>query len=840
MPRAVIPLSNFSAGELSPKLRGRYDLQFYPNGCERIENFICETQGPARFRNGFRFVLNTKDNQEATLIPFEFNDEQAYILEFTDELMRIYKDGGIVVEDGLAISGITKANPAVVTIAAPAALNITGATNANPCVLTIANHDLVVGDSIQIAAVGGMTQLNGNTYTVDATTTNTVTLNVNSTAYGVYTSGGTAQRLTRHRYSNGDEIFISDVVGMTEVNRGPFTVANKTNSTFELSGVNSTNYTTYVSGGLSKRIVEITSPYAAEDIVELNYAQTADTMFIAHSLYEPRKLTRTDDTAWSFATYTRTSDPFTMAGDYPRAVAFYEQRLVYGGTLNDPQKLWFSVSDNYSDHTTGSNADDAMEYTIASEKANIIRWLAPTEKQLVIGTSGGTFKATGSQTDEAITPSSISIKPSGAFGSAAIAPVRTDNQIIFVQRGQKTVRSYEFDILQDGFVNVDRNLTADHVAERFASVSQISQLALQTGRPDVIWGAKLDGELLGLTYKIKEQVSGWHRHTTRKNIDHGFESVATLPLESGDDQLWVVTKRTIDGQTRRFVEYMDSPVVFPERSDYYTGQDNEEEDQENYLRDLFEAQKQSYHLDAGGTYDSLVTNTTITPGAVSGNSVTFTAGASLFATTDVGREIWAKNKNGRARIISRSSDTVVTCKITVAFDDTDTIPANEWYLTISEISGLEYLEGETVQVVTDGGVHPDCTVENGAIQLDYEASVVHWGFKYEGFLKTMRLETGIGSPNGISQSKPINVSRLGVLFFNTLGASYGTSLYSLEAIDFRSSGDKMNRPAPAFSGFKDVQVSNEWEADKHVIISQRQPLPCVVQLIGAYEETSTP
>lgn len=70
-------------------------------------------------------------------------------------------------------------------------VSITGATQANPCVLTCSTS-LVVGDQVLINNVGGMTQLNGNTYTITAVNSTSITINVDSTNFSLYTSGGTA------------------------------------------------------------------------------------------------------------------------------------------------------------------------------------------------------------------------------------------------------------------------------------------------------------------------------------------------------------------------------------------------------------------------------------------------------------------------------------------------------------------------------------------------------------------------------------------------------------------------------------------------------------------------
>lgn len=72
---------------------------------------------------------------------------------------------------------------------------ISAATKANPCVVTASGHAFVVGDVVRISGVVGMTQLNGNDYVVSAIATNTITLkDVDSTDYGTYVSGGVAAK----------------------------------------------------------------------------------------------------------------------------------------------------------------------------------------------------------------------------------------------------------------------------------------------------------------------------------------------------------------------------------------------------------------------------------------------------------------------------------------------------------------------------------------------------------------------------------------------------------------------------------------------------------------------
>ena len=108
--------TNFTRGEISPRLIGQVDLSAYKNSVETLENMTVFPQGGTTRRGGTRFVTEVKDSSAITrLIPFEFNVEQAYVLEFGEQYIRFYKDNGQIVEADKTITAITKANPAVVT-----------------------------------------------------------------------------------------------------------------------------------------------------------------------------------------------------------------------------------------------------------------------------------------------------------------------------------------------------------------------------------------------------------------------------------------------------------------------------------------------------------------------------------------------------------------------------------------------------------------------------------------------------------------------------------------------------------------------------------------------------
>lgn len=166
----------FSAGELSPDMYGRYDVDKYGTGCMIMKNWIIMPQGGAYKRPGTRFVAQGgKEAQKIRLIPFEFSTLQPYVLEFGHQYMRVYRNGSLVLETNQNITGITQANPAQVTIA---------------------GHGFSSGQEVFIAGVGGMTDLNGRQFKITVTGANTFTLDgIDSTAMSAYTAGGTAARV---------------------------------------------------------------------------------------------------------------------------------------------------------------------------------------------------------------------------------------------------------------------------------------------------------------------------------------------------------------------------------------------------------------------------------------------------------------------------------------------------------------------------------------------------------------------------------------------------------------------------------------------------------------------
>jgi hypothetical protein len=467
-------------------MEGQITLDVYREGLADMTNLLVLPQGGVTRRPGTEFLGEIKDSANtARLIPFQFKTTDTYILEFGDQVMRVFRNGLQVID--------------------ATDKNITAITQANPGVITSNSHGFSDGDEIFVDAIVGMTELNGRNYRVANATTNTFTL---------------------------EDLFGNDI--------------------------DTTGFTAYSSGGTATEIYNIATPYAVADLPALRFVQSADTMFLVHPSYAIRKLTRTADNAWTFSTASITGSPSPALNDttnnYPSVVSFFEQRLVFGATNNNPQTLWFSKNGDYENFTTGTADDDALIYTIASNQVNAIRYLSAT-RVLTIGTTGGEYVLTATS-DGPVTPTTTLIRKYSNYGSAAIEPVQVADVTLFVQRGGRKVREFRYvgDINVSAYQAPDITIVAEHI-----TVGGLTAFAYQQEPDGVIWTIRADGTLLGLTYRREEEVVAWHKHIIGGEYDGGqaiVESIATLPSDTGEDELYMIVKRTINSVTKRYVEQM--------------------------------------------------------------------------------------------------------------------------------------------------------------------------------------------------------------------------------------------------------------------------------------------
>ena len=829
MAKTTFAFSSFTSGELSPRLDGRIDLEKYFSGTKTLENMVIHPHGGASRRPGTKFISEVKTSANTTrLIPFEFSTTQTYIMEFGNEYIRFFKDNGIITEAAKTISGITKADPGVVTASS-------------------------------------------------------------------------------HGYSNGDYVIISSVVGMTELNGRQFKVAGVTTNTFQLQDMDGNNFdtsslTTYASAGSAFEIYQITSPYTTAQLFDIKFAQSADVMYLVHPDVDIRKLTRTGHTSWTLATVSISGSPspgLSGSDDRPSSVTFFEQRLVFAGTNNNPQSLWFSKAGAYENFTTGTNATDAMIYTIASNQVNAIRFMS-NQTELLIGTTGGEFIATSGTNSEPITPTNIQITRQTNYGAANVDAIQIANVTMFLQRAKRKVREMVYNYEVDGFIAPDMTILAEHITE-----GGLTSFAYQQEPDSILWATRADGTLLGLTYQRNEKVVGWHRHIlggfsdSGKSIVRSFKSftanstnvsttnntitISSHGFSTGDPVYYFTESNAIGGITTDLLYFaiatdsntlklattsanatagtavdlttapgsdttqyivkgvnLATNVVYSASHGlatgdhfYYelggTGLNNITDKQKYFVKKI---DKNQFKIAADRkikTFVDLTYDFTVTTART--DKILLDAVVESVAVIPSDQDEYQlyllvkRYVNGSTR---RFVEFLTNFEFGEAQDNAFFVDSGLTYddVPTSTISGLDHLEGETVSILADGATHADKTVSGGNITLDRTAQKVHVGLNYNSILQTLRIEAG--SQQGVAQSKIKRINEITVRLHKTLGVEVGGDLDNMENIPFRSSAAIMGSPIDLFSGDKKIELRDDYNTDGHVFVRQSQPLPLTV------------
>jgi hypothetical protein len=255
---------------------------------------------------------------------------------------------------------------------------------------------------------------------------------------------------------------------------------------------------------------------------------------------------------------------FSDDAGYPSCVTFHEQRLWYGGTRLEPQTVKGSVTLEFDNFTPGADDADALDYQIATEQVNAIRWLS-SGRGLAIGTTGGAFILSTGSDFTPITPTNVQVRRETNFGSELIIPQIIGNFQYYVQRGGRKLREFQYNFDIDRHRSLDMTLLAEHVTS-----TGITELEFALSPNSVLWAVLDGGEIATMTRQIEQEVIGWTRQIPGPTVagDSEYESVASIPVGE-DDQVWVSVKRTVNGVTRRFVEFFQDLDFGDDQSDAF-------------------------------------------------------------------------------------------------------------------------------------------------------------------------------------------------------------------------------------------------------------------------------
>lgn len=740
MGKASPILGNLNAGEFSPLLDGRTDYSKYPNAASRLENFIPTVQGPHVRRGGTRQVQEVKSSAAGRPLihVFEYSVSQAYVLEFGNLYVRFYTWDSVT-----KVRGRLESPPGTpVEVVTPYAIGDLYDSDGMPR-LRFAQS----GDFLYIAHPSYQQRILKRTSPTAFTLTTFDSTGgpwkaLNETATTVYTSAETGTGVVMFASS---PIFTVDMVGSMfyleskDLNAIPawevgkvVTLATRRRSdgkTYEctVAGTTGSNRPAHTEGSYYDGDPGAQWQYrdAGYGWVKITSYSSGLTVTVDVVSRLPSQVVSIGNatTRWAFGAWSNVEG-------WPTQVAFYRERLWWARG----QEAWGSVSADFTDYSPkiygDVTADAAIPVTISSGKINSAQWMSP-DKELLIGTAGGEFGIGELTNGEPLGPNNRRARLVSEFGSRSMMPIKNGKSTLFVQRSGLVARETFYDFSSDGYESSECTIEAEHITR-----TGVLQMVFASEPTPVVWAIRADGLLIGFTWNNEQKVRGWHRHPIG-GADVFVESLTVMPAAEGDrSELWMVVRRTINGATKRYIEYMERP-----------------------WRDG-DAQSAQFYVDSGLTY----------------------SGAA--ATT---------------------------------------------------ISGLGHLEGQTVDVLTDGYPHPQRVVSGGQITLQRAASVVQVGLPCPCFYKSMRIEAG--SADGTSQGKTKRIHKAVFRFVNTGGGSYGGTEDVLDDINFRTSADAMGAAVPLYSGDKVVSWPDGYSTDCYMIYKNAQPT--AVTLVALMPQVAT-
>jgi len=677
-----------------------------------------------------------------------------------------------------------------VTASRGEAFNITAITLANPGVLTLSSaHQFVVGDSVYVSGVLGMTQLTDGFYVVNSIPASAISLKnyttgvpVNTTAYTAYTSGGTVEYGTKiFDIVNSYQIAAVGANGIDE--SLPSVSASATNNLYVNGAFNTITWSA-VSGAIRYNIYKIQSGLYGY------IGQTEALSFTDNNIAPDMGITPPI-----------VETVFNSAGNYPGAVSYFEQRRVFAGTTNYPQQLWMTRSGTESDmsYRLPVNDDDRVSFKVAAREANTIRHIVPLQ-QLMLLTSAAEWRVSPVNSD-AITPTTISVRPQSYIGANNVQPSIVNNSMVYCAARGGHIRELGYSWQSNGYITGDLSLRAAHLFDNY----EIVDMCYSKSPHPLIWFISSTGLLLGLTYVPEQQVGAWHQHDT----DGVFESCACV-AEGSEDHLYVIVKRTVNGNSVRYVERMSS--------------------------NAFDSLEDCFFVDAGLTYDG--NNTTATTVTVSGGTLwgptevlTITASTPIFAfpaLTDIGDAFVFTATDGtqyRLTIEGCSSTTVVQARsdkvLAVAFRN---VPILDGAFARNSVAGLSHLEGKTVSILADGAVLPSEVVVGGSISIERAAVKIHVGLQYFSDLQTLPLTLNI---DAFGQGRVKNINQAWVRVFQSSGLFVGPTSDKLTEAKMRTN-EPYGSPPALRSDEINVNITPTWAQGGQIYIRQADPLPLTI------------
>lgn len=597
-------------------------------------------------------------------------------------------------------------------------------------------------------------------------------------------------------------VFITGVNGMTQVNQTPYTLSAWTNANFNLSGIDSTSFGAWTSGG--------TAYFNAS-------------------------------TEWMLGSWSHTTE-------WPQAVAFFKDRLFLKGKLN----VWGSVVGDYPSHAPDffgqQTTDAAINVTVPSTEATGPGWLSEAVI-LLVGTPGGEYGLdSANYSASPLGPTNVEVLKQSKWRCRPIEPLLVGTTVLYVQRAGRKLFAMDYNFYLNRYDSTDQSKFAYHM-----TIGGITAIAVQQEPWCIVWATRADGTLLSYTFNREDQVTAWARH----NLGGGgvAESIAVIPAPDGlRDELWMVVNRTVNGAVTRTVEYMVKPYEGPQAG--YGGDAQASawyvDCGVQFIAGAPNITGISINVGGNPIHGYNTTCTVIVPNTAAAGQTVAISGVQYTGTFPI---------NG-SFVLSAATPTTLTFNLsgsyTFMYLSGGTAAFSAPSSGTTNIIGIpSVLWNQTVSILADGGVQPQQVVSGtGTLTLTGSFVNVILGFPYQGNLVPMRPEAG--ADVGTSQGKIKQGAKLVVRMVDSYGAVVGQLsnqpqgvyqdplgqttlvLANPEIIQLNLTTTGLDQPPPLQSGdfpvsFPTIAGSDQDARDFYICVQQNLPLPCtVVGLFPSY------
>jgi hypothetical protein len=555
MPKIQTVTTNLTAGEFSPRLRGRVDLQQFNASAEKLENVVVLRQGGATIRPSLDFKGEIKVSaQTARIIPFVYSRSDAYLVELGNLYARFWKDGALVESS----PGVPYEIATPWTQAQLAALDFTQRADT----LIVTHPDVATQRILRFSETlwtcddvpfdpPAVYESGHRSEAVDLTISNVaVGTGRTVTASGAFFLASDQGRVLSWGPGLATITVYNSPTDVTVRVDRAFTAAAVSGPDWLLAGSPNTSLTPStgdIVGALGTATLGAAG-WRTEDVGKLIEMRGGLVQILSLDGGSPttianyrilRVLSSTslvNQRAWSLL-----GSAWNPYDGYPATCTTHQQRLWLGGTARFPQTKWGSRTALFFDFTPGTDDDSAVYKTFDSDDVNLMQYLVAAGDLLGL-TYGGEFECRGG-VEKPITQLNDQIKQRSRWGSDPVRPETAGEDVIYVQRGGKAVRAIRKNEL-DVLVNQDVSVFSEHLFR-----NGVKSIAWEQTPEQVMWIATTDGKLLAFTYSNEQRTFCF----ASGNASGFVEWLATLP-EGSIDATYALVRRTINGATKRYIE----------------------------------------------------------------------------------------------------------------------------------------------------------------------------------------------------------------------------------------------------------------------------------------------